>query len=133
MAKGKYKMGMDVYGKNESYFRASIWRWPSILKLVSEANEKENLGIQLDGWQWNDGMGLSNQDDCDALADALEKIVYPCKASTVFTAGGDDEGAAMGLQLSNALGLDASFEADLGHVKEFISFLRNCGGAFAIW
>ena len=126
-------MGMDVYGRNQSYFRASIWRWPSILRLIDKANKDYSLGLNLKGWDWNDGYGLKTQKDCDALADALEKVVYPCKASTVFTAGNDDSGTHMGLALASSLGLDVTFEVPLAHVKEFVSFLRNCGGGFVIW
>ena len=126
-------MGMDVYGRNQAYFRASIWRWPALLQLIHKANQDSNLELDLKGWQWNDGCGLDTQEDCNALADALEKIVFPCKASVVFAAGNNDDGTHIGLALASTLGLNVTFEVDLGHVKEFISFLRNCGGGFSIW
>lgn len=124
-------MGMDVYSRtNTAYFRASIWTWPSIHELCVKANQENSLGFDMKGWEWNDGMGLENKEDCLALADAIEGIIYPCKANKRFAS---KVGHMAGDSLASTLGLTKEYSTNLEHVKEFVSFLRACEQGFAIW
>ena len=125
-------MGMDVYSRtNGAYFRASIWDWPSIYELCVRANKESNLEFDMTSWEWNDGAGLTNKEDCLALADSIESIIYPCKANAVFPS---KFGSAVGDSLRGALGLEkVEYATCLEHVKEFVSFLRACDDGFRIW
>ena len=57
------------------YFRANIWSWRVINAICHAANEKYNLKLDLDGWEYNSGHGLKSDDECYALADALDIFI----------------------------------------------------------
>lgn len=130
-------MGMDVYGiENETaYFRASVWSWKPIHMLIREANERFRLGIPapvLDAMAGNDGDGLGNQSECNALADGLEKLLSE-SPTPVFTLDIDPTGPEGAVEaLLRLCGWDVKsgpcYRAERVHVEEFIGFLRTCGG-----
>jgi hypothetical protein len=142
------------------YFRSNWWGWRPIVMLVEFANDDYELGFDLIHWGSNDGAGLDNQEDCNKLADALEEIIttqtdleedvdtiYLNLGSWVSMDGkflGDEintplnEQYPYGTILYGSVVMDdgsivqPSHSAPLRHVKNFIAFLRECGG-FEIW
>lgn len=68
---------MDVYAlapvsEDRSRFGSSCWAWRPI-HLISELSISVfRLPLSTKGWEENSGFGLSNQADCDMLADAID-------------------------------------------------------------
>lgn len=151
-------MGMDVSGKNPSsavgeYFRANVWSWRVIHHLISIANETKRGTLVpreiIKGMSHNDGNGLSDQNYCDGLADALEELIanpenlkgiglliedndisFPSNVCPVLKSGQfvrDED-----LYKYKTEDLRSAYSTDFDHVKEFIEFLRSCGG-FEVW
>ena len=136
-------MGMDVYGNEPAnskgeYFRASIWGWPTITTVM------EACGHDVPpGWYHNDGEGLGSQESCDRLADMME--AYLSEGNLTFA----PTCTMLGAKVSNALvdgkldklGLPEGAKSNaerveegdvkpinVEFVREFITFLRACGG-----
>jgi hypothetical protein len=68
-------MGMDVCGHNPSalegeYFRANIWQWPLLIKVITTLCPQETSGCKY--WETNDGDGLDSAQAL-VLAEALER------------------------------------------------------------
>ena len=142
------------------YFRSNWWGWRPILMLVDFANEDRELGIDMEYWGSNDGAGLDNQEDCNKLADALEESIttqteLEDEVDTIYLNLGmwtSMEGKFLGEEINEQLNeqypygtilyggvvmddgsiAQPSHSAPLRHVKNFISFLKECGG-FEIW
>lgn len=149
-------MGMDVSGCNPKtekgeYFRANCWSWRPIHALIAIANEDAQvIDDKTMGYMaTNDGAGLKTQADCDALADAMEKVL--ANASRIRQNGlvVSDVGVAFKVTkemvaakmavgpdrrfagTDSGLPLDAlhsPWQTSFDHIKQFIEFLRNCGG-----
>ncbi len=125
-------MGMDVSGldpgtEKGKYFRASIWGWPTITTVI------EATGYDVpQEWYYNDGEGLDCQEECDELADKMEAYIN-VKDRTTLAPQVTDFGAEVA---SMATGEDVDPREmkpiDENFVREFIVFLRGCGG-FEIW
>jgi len=142
------------------YFRSNWWGWRPIVMLVEFANDDYELGFDLTNWGSNDGAGLDNQEDCNKLADALETIIttqteLEDEVDTIYLNLGmwtSMEGKFLEEEIEEQLNeqypygsilygsvvmddgtiAQPSHSAPLRHVKNFISFLRECGG-FEIW
>lgn len=145
-------MGMDVIGRNPTdeigtYFRASVWSWRPIYCLIEEANQRFQLALDLEGFEFNEGAGLDSQDDCNRLAGALEALLQETTASafTLDSAPMGSEAAALsalisaGWEVGSAPRLEgavavapACYSAARQHVMDFIAFLYASGG-FEIW
>lgn len=139
------------------YFRANIWSWRPIHILCDLAIEIVNAPLSTEGWGDNSGNGLKTQLECDILADALDLFltlnqanaksnddsVYICFGMWVYGNGQFvDEEKRKKLDKDHPIGTimyngvvnedgDLIFSAHgvrLGHVREFIKFLRYCGG-----
>jgi hypothetical protein len=57
-------MGMDVSGRNPTspegeYFRASIWRWPLLVKVITTLCPQETSPCK--HWKTNEGDGLTKR------------------------------------------------------------------------
>jgi hypothetical protein len=68
-------MGMDLHGHNPTapegeYFRASIWTWPSLVKVITALCPEETSNCK--NWEYNEGDGL-NGEQALQLAEALER------------------------------------------------------------
>ena len=144
------------------YFRSNWWSWRPIVMLCKNAAEQFDLQFDFDSWMGNDGMGLDNWQECNSMADALEKaiteetstwfvveeedLIY-CNMNSWSKSGGgfvDDEtteklnaaypyGTIMFTSVVTDDGVfHPSHGTPLWMIKEFIKFLRNCGG-FSIW
>jgi len=117
-------MGMDVYGTNGNYFRANVWSWRAICYAMRLA------GFEVpDLWRYNDGAGLSDQSECDQLADRLENFLKSWDQDTlVWETKGirvdkDDAFVEPGTP-----GSKSPYSTDREHLQEFVDFLRGCDG-----
>lgn len=134
-------MGMDVMGKDPSnengeYYRANIWAWATLQSLLISAGCEEAKK-----WSSNDGRGLNTQKACDVLADQLEHYIkthpearysMPVKGQSPIAEG------VIRLLGAESLGTNPKGEfgkgnispyyIEVGDVREFITFLRSCGG-----
>lgn len=142
------------------YFRASWWSWRPIVMLVDHVAYQEGLDINTHSWGFNDGAGLESQEDCDILADALQRLLDAnnslteeddriylvmgswCNLDGQFVSGDDLEdeedlppvGSIMysSFITSNGSVIQSSHSTSRSHLQLFINFLRECGG-FQIW
>jgi len=128
-------MGMDIEGRNPAnedgkYIRFNVWSWRPMLQICREVIEEHSLGLSTKWWDSNDGEGLTTQEDCNKLADAIEKhkamtakqfvLEHPTcrvKKGTGVFASSDYKGET-----------ESAYSVSLDHIKEFVVFLRNCGG-----
>jgi len=160
-------MGMDVSGRNPKskdgeYFRACVWSWRPIHGLMILANERGSGKLvtarTLDGMGYNDGHGLRAQRECDAMADALERLLSDRKALrkagflVTFDPGDQTEEMVLSFPPKAGMAVDARtghfikedsarkrlakgdkavvspYRVHESHALEFVGFLRACGG-----
>ena len=142
------------------YFRSNWWGWRPIVMLCEYAAFENELNIDFSNWGSNDGAGLDNQKDCNRLADALEEIIHTSTqmeepSDVIYLNLGSwtgINGTFLGEEINKQLNeqyevgevlygsvvmndgsiVHPSHSASLKHVKNFIAFLRECGG-FEIW
>lgn len=140
------------------YFRATWWSWRPIHMIADLAIKVADLPLSTEGWGENGGDGLKTQLDCDLLADAMELFItlnkkqmsddadriYICLDFWARYDGKLIRDAEINNQLNKDYPLgtvmysgvvDSTgeiaipvYSASLNIVKEFITFLRNCGG-----
>ena len=139
------------------YFRANWWSWRPIHVIANLAIKVADLPLHTDGWGENGGDGLNTQEDCNLLADAMELFItlnkkemkedddrmYICLGSWVTQEGkfisqeeedklndAHPEGTIMYSSVVDENGrlVQSAHSSSLSHIKEFITFLRNCGG-----
>lgn len=122
-------MGMDVYGKAPTgkageYFRANIWSWRPIHALCETV-----LGRELPSWGFNDGDGLQSQAECDELANKLTAYLkaFPGERIALESDMRINPHTGEFLRRGTKEGVTA-YSTTRGHVREFIRFLRACGG-----
>jgi hypothetical protein len=137
------------------YFRANVWGWRPIHALCVHAIDKFQLGFNTDYLGSNDGRGLRSQGQCDKLADALDKIVSDLENNLMDTEmsqyfkifdhpqygkgiemsapGGmmcDDQGRFISPDEAkkNNIKTHSPYSIEISYLREWIKFLRNCGG-----
>jgi hypothetical protein len=133
-------MGMDVIGHNPTgpkgeFFRASLWHWPLLVKIVTTLCPQETSSCK--SWEYNEGDGL----DCEqalALAEALERKLRSGEVAFALC----DPGLISISKTANVVGdFFRSQGAVIEHpeplidehfVAEFAAFVRASGG-FSIW
>ena len=136
-------MGMDVYGRKPKgeagkYFRANIWSWRPIHGLVAELcgdllDEKTLVGMG-----YNQGAGPRSAKVCRQMADrfdewlehntegaTIDDVAMRVDASGRFVS--DEELAA-----NPSLETRSPYAVDDEDLKEWVAFLRECGG-FEVW
>jgi hypothetical protein len=135
-------MGMDVYGRNPTapeggYFRAAIWQWPLLVKVITTLCPQETSACK--EWETNDGDGLTSAQAL-ALAEALERKLRSGEVAFALC----DPAVISNAESPIAAALDAWFESqgfnvwheeaiiDEQFVAEFAKFVRASGG-FEIW
>jgi hypothetical protein len=153
--------GINPIVKSGEYFRANCWSWRPLHFLCMFADEQFKLNIDFTYWDYNDGAGLKTEGECLKLADALEAVLQVmddlkddedelcvCLGSWIDvetrqfinTDGRNkvnkDYPKGMILYSSVIDGhgrlVKSAHSITLGHIKEFILFLRTSGG-FEIW
>lgn len=139
------------------YFRANWWGWRPIHMIAEISLKVAELSLSTEGWDSNSGDGFKTQGECDLLADAMEVFttlnkkqmsedsdrLYLCMGSWVRQDGRFiNSDLEEELTKDNPLGtvmysgvIDSTGElaysahsVSLSHLKQFITFLRNCGG-----
>lgn len=139
------------------YFRSNWWGWRPIVCLTDAACETYGIKLDTSSWHFNDGQGPETQEECDSIADALEFMlsidgsplkedddyVYTCMGSWCTSEGRSLEDHIQeqlndqyppGTVLTNSVVtpdsqvVQPSHSASLKHIRNFIKFLRNCGG-----
>ena len=101
-------MGMDLKGRSPmndegKTFTVSLIRWRSILETMENCHSQDILGeTDWKALHCNDGAGPSRQEVCEKLATGIEQSIEDVP------------------------------ESDSEHARNFIRFLRNCGG-FRVW
>ncbi|MFM9117588.1 MAG: hypothetical protein ACKOU6_15650 [Planctomycetota bacterium] len=135
-------MGMDVWGRNPSapagrYFRANIWSWfpdqlsrCTIRRLAPESVAMTKLGF-------NVGAGLADAPTCQQMANRFE-----CWLEHHTAGHGIDLGLRVTYdgrfvsdeELSKRPDLEtmSPYQVDDEHLKQWVEFLRHCGG-FEVW
>ena len=153
--------GRNPINEKGDYFASNWWGWRPINTLCQIAAYKNKLRINFDHWGSNDGKGLRTQKQCDRLADALEELlgedinlkknddrVYLCLGAWVEFGTGKFIGVEKETGLNeqypygeimytsvisaDGLAVESAHSTSVGRIKDFIIFLRNCGG-FQIW
>jgi hypothetical protein len=119
-------MGMDVYGKKPSskageYFRANVWSWRPIHTLCELVH-----GGDLPGWGYNDGAGFSTQAECNTLAEKLEHYLDANPREKIAIES--EMRVTPKGRLFKGDGGESAYSTSHEHVREFIKFLRACGG-----
>jgi hypothetical protein len=133
-------MGMDVTGKSGNYFRANCWSWRPIHALIEEINQELNCGWDLELFGSNDGAGLQTQEDCNRLADEIEKrlnagikkLVLHLSDSPCLVDKNTGQFVDPG-EIKRGQQVESAWSTDAEHLREFVTFLRECGGSFEIW
>ena len=141
------------------YFRSNWWGWRPILMLSELAAVNEGLDIDFEYWGSNDGKGLQTQEECNALADAIELLMktdggFVEDFDTIYVNMGswtNSQGQFVEQSIQDELNKTLppgrvaftgivheeglfypSHSADKRHIDKFIAFLRDCNG-FSIW
>ena len=119
-----------------SYFRASIWSWAPIHQLICKANEhfysKHNEYLldphDLREMELNVGAGPKDQNTCDIIADYIDVwMEHHTDGAWVDSSirVKDDGTLVIGEEGDK---FQSAYSVDDDHLKEWVEFLRNCGG-----
>jgi hypothetical protein len=151
-------MGVDISGRKPKtevgdYFSSNWWGWRPILAISEAAMISSKLDYDTSYWGSNDGKGLRTQKQCDKLADAIELLISNnwneyltedddriyivmgswCEAGTGKFIGSEYGDILYGpIVAENGTMVESSHGTSLGRIKQWITFLRSCGG-FKIW
>lgn len=135
-------MGMDVYGRNPTspagkYFWANVWMWHPIhallVELCSDLLDQELLRRLA----YNDGAGPKEQQTCTAMANRFERWLehhaegHRLESDLRITPEGrfvSDNDLAANPDLETV----SPYAVEDEHLKEWVEFLRHCGG-FEVW
>ena len=136
-----YSNKRDEYlSKNPgTYFRASIWSWGPIYRII--CSECSNLLDEetLEGLAVNDGCGPDDQETCTKMAERIEDFVRCSDLFDEFNGGRYELDSSLRVKKDGTfLSSDADEElfnesrsaygVEVEHILEFCTFLRNCGG-----
>lgn len=136
-------MGMDVYGKNPSeesghYFRASIWSWgPLYEQIVALCADLLDDNV-LTAMEYNDGAGPDDQETCTRMANRFESALVAHQDGCTVPAASlqvTEKGRFVSreeLARNPDLRACSPYSISGEHVREWIGFLRHCGG-FEVW
>jgi len=135
-------MGMDVYGcnpKNQAgeYFRANVWSWRPIHELMFKLGSDliDERTFQLMGS--NDGAGPKSAKVCNEMANRIEAWLKDNPGPLELDMGDEpfckvtENGQFVTeqmLQENPNLVTRSAYCTDEDHLREWIEFLRNCGG-----
>jgi hypothetical protein len=135
-------MGMDVYGRKPTaeagkYFRATIWSWPPIRALMIDLCSDLLSEKLLHKMAFNDGAGPRSQKMCTEMAKRFEQWMehhtegHGLESDLRVTPEGrfvtEEEFVA-----NPDLETVSPYSVGDEHLKEWIEFLRHCGG-FKVW
>ena len=129
-------MGMDVFGVNPKseagkYFRANIWSWRPIHELIEKANVLPPHIVE--GMAFNDGVG-PNEEQALLLAAQMETMLDGMDNDHTFMLTDEIDGPVAELMDSirrsgaTIVTDGPAYQAEVAHVREFITFCRESGG-----
>jgi len=143
-------MGMDVYGrvpKNDEgrYFRANCWSWRPLCRIMWESEASDLLDENT--WErmaMNDGAGPQTGEVAEEMAELISEWLMledSCEIGWQFyeprqSADGkndirvDEDGKFVGEDYEGLT--HSAYRIHKDHIKEFVTFLKNCGG-FEVW
>lgn len=157
------KAYFEAYNKWEDenpgmYFRSNWWGWRPIILLSMMAQREYNIPVKINEWDANDGDGLKSPEECNLLADGLERFVTE-RMEIVLHEDDDRVQVCMGawvtldgkflkeeteeelnntfpqgtllftpIVMSDGLMVESAHSTPLWLIKKWITFLRNCGG-----
>lgn len=154
----QYRIDLNAWEKANPgyYFRANVWSWRPINGIIDVVNAKFKLGIDTSDFGSNSGGGIVDPAKCIELADCMDEYLKSNaqfnSSETMYLNLGlwvaDDNSFSIDDTLEQKLNrqypvgsiLYSSVIADTGqlvrpawgtdveHVREFITFLRNCNG-----
>ena len=134
-------MGMDIYGRNPDstageYFRANIWSWRPIHALIIERCSDLLDDETLETIGYNNGAGPSDQQTCTEMASRFE-LWMEHNVQGLELPGervAEDGHFVSDEELAENPGIEPrpAYEVEDEHLKEWIEFLRHCGG-FEVW
>lgn len=153
--------GKNPINETGDYFGSNWWGWRPINTLCQLAAYDSKLSIDFEYWGSNDGKGCETQEECDQLANALEEYlgneieakddddrVYLCLGSWCEAGTGRMVSSEVEQSLNteyeygsihytsivteSGMVVESSHSTSVYRIKQFIEFLRNCGG-FEIW
>jgi hypothetical protein len=129
-------MGMDVIGKSPTspageYFRANIWTWVPIHALIVElcSDQFDEETLMLLGS--NDGAGPADQATCTEMANRFERRMehhvdgHQIESDELRV---NAEGRFVDAEENSTQETMSPFMTRDEHLKEWIEFLRHCGG-----
>jgi hypothetical protein len=133
---------MDVNGRKPSapageYFRANVWAWRPIHALICDLCSDLLDEDTLRAMGFNDGAGPQDQPTCTVMAGRFEQWMehhtqgHGLESDLRVTPDGrfvSDEELAGNPDLVTA----SPYEVGDEHLKEWVDFLRHCGG-FEVW
>jgi len=143
------------------YFRSNWWGWRPIVQLCETVDNIYGLNINFENWGSNDGAGLETQEECNKLAEGLERFTSKIDWVDdedwmgIFTEcwstleGGFVDNSKKEIQKLNSeyewgdvirqsIMLPSGKVVEPAHkvykcrIDAFINFLKECGG-FEIW
>lgn len=138
-----YQMGMDIDGRNPDseagkYFRANVWSWRPIHDLIYRLCSDLLDAETLEAIGYNSGAGPTDDETCKEMANRFELWMehhaeghgididgMRMKTDGELLIGDNLEGVPDEETLS-------PYAVDDEHLKEWIEFLRHCGG-FEVW
>lgn len=132
-------MGMDVCGRRPKsevgeYFRANVWSWRPIHDLMCRLCADLLSEKVLTGMGYNDGAGPRGQKVCTEMAKRFEQwLEQHTEGHSVDLGMRVTKGGKLSLtnKQKHAKG-ETPHRVDDEHLKEWVEFLRNCGG-FEVW
>ena len=140
------------------YFHSNWWGWRPIHALCEVVQQKYKLRINTSLWGENSGGGLRNPEICNKLADCIEQHISENLSEELkedddriylnlgswTTTDGRFVGQEINQQLNekypfgtvlhtcvvleDGMIMEPSHSSSYGRIKEWIAFLRNCGG-----
>ena len=136
-------MGMDVSGRKPDspvgeYFRANVWSWRPIHALICELCSDLLDEEVLEGMGYNDGAGAADQKTCTEMANRFELwMEHNVQGRSLDIPGAKvtEEGRFVTdeeLAANPDLETHTPYNVEDEHLKEWIEFLRHCGG-FEVW
>ena len=131
-------MGMDVYGRKPTdkagkYFRANVWSWRPIHALITELCSDLLDPEMIRQLAFNDGAGPEDQKTCTEMANRFETWMehhvegHGLESDMRVTPDGrfvSEQELAQDPDIETV----SPYEVQDDHLKEWIDFLRHCGG-----
>ena len=144
-------MGMDVVGVNPKnskgeYFRANCWSWRPLCVAMANSGAADHLTYKAE----NSGGGAKSEAVCNKMADDMEEwlddhasgtsdnLYQPKELDELDTwieREPNEHGGHRFVNPSEEPEVDyiSAYGIKWKHIKEWTTFLRNCGDGFEVW